>query len=538
MKANYTITFADGTEHTYTGAPAGLSQDDVYNRASKDFRGKSIQHMHREVEQLPVQATAAEDQSSAETRRLAGKAEEARRPKTTLGKIARSADDVVRGIADTVTLGFADELAAKANSLFKGTTYEAEREAERQRDDEGGASRVVGQVGGAFLPGTALAKGAQTLSKGQATTRAIGSGAVVGAGYGAGSSTAEDSSGIAADAALGALGGAVGAKAIDAASRGVKWIGGRSALKKLADPETVKMQASKLYEQADSLGVSIKPEALQSGISGIVNNLTKAGITPKSPVNSHKEVHAVVEYLKDAASGTQPLSWRDVENLRRAASDVARNSQDPTVKKFVGEVVDDWDDVIAGLQPKAFNNPGGSATTAEALRLTRDARESWKQVSKAQILEELGRKVEAGQLTGSRTDTKAIRTAITSLMKNKRQWAKFNTQEKQALADIAKASVTGKGMDVAEAVQFGSGRLSDLSNLGLAYATDGGSLVANLGIKGLTMARDKMTQSELDDLIKLVANNRVPNQFTGSTREAVGTGIGTGLLSGNLVAGD
>lgn len=534
-KANYTVTFADGTEHTYTGAPAGLSQDEVYDRASRDFQGKKVQHMHREVEQLPVQARpGAENQSNAETRRLSAQAAEARRPKTLGDKAIKAGVDLYRGITDSGTAGFADEIRAGRDSYLKGTTYEAELEAQRQQDAEGGIPRIVGQVVGSLLPGGLILKGGQAITKAANTGRAVATGGLYGSAYGAGSSTETDASGIAADAALGGLAGAAGAKAIDAAGRGIKWIANRPSLAKLAEPAQVKQQASEMFDKADELGVSIRPKALQPGIDGIVSNLTKAGITPQSPVRAHQEVFQVVDYLRQATTSKQPLTWRDAENLRRAAVDVARSSPDPTVRKFVGEIVDDFDDVIGGLQPAAFTNAAGPARTAEALKLTRDARAQWKQVSKSELLEEIGRKVEAGQLTSSRSDTKAIRTAITSLMRNKKQWSRFNAQEKQALAEIAKTTVTGKSVDLAEAAKFGSGRLSDLSNAGLALATDGGSLAVNAGASMLTGLRDKLTQKELDDLIKLIANNRVPNQFTGSTSGAVTTGMGTGMFGGAL----
>jgi hypothetical protein len=343
---------------------------------------------------------------------------------------------------------------------------------------------------------------------------------------------------IASDAVGGALMGAAGAKAIDSVGRGIKWVANRPALAKLAEPAQVKQQASEMFDKADELGVSIRPKALQPGIDNIVSNLTKAGITSKSPVRAHQEVYQVVDYLKQAAAGKQALSWRDTENLRRAAVDVARSSPDPTVRKFVGEIVDEFDDLIGGLQPSAFTNAAGPAKTAEALKLTRDARNQWKQVSKSELLEEIGRKIEAGQLTSSRSDTKAIRTAITSLMRNKKQWSRFNAQEKQALAEIAKTTVTGKGVDLAETVKFGSGRLTDISNAGLAVATDGVSLGVNAGASMLTGLRDRLTQKELDDLIKLIANNRTPNQFTGSTREAVNSGVGVGMLSGSMASSE
>jgi hypothetical protein len=323
---------------------------------------------------------------------LAGHAAQARKPTSTLGKIARGADDFVRGVADTVTFGFADEIAAGADSLIKGTDYRSELEAQRLRDEEAGVSRTVGQIGGAFLPGTALVKGGQqALTKSQAATRAVGTGAAYGAAYGAGSSEATDIGDIASDATAGALMGAAGAKAIDTAGRALKWIAGRPALSKLADPETIKKQAAQLYDEADSLGVSVKPKALQAGVNNIVSNLAKDGITPKSPVQAHRQVFEIVDYFKQAASGKANLTWRDLENLRRSAADVSRTSTDPTVRKYVGQVVDDFEDLIGNLQPQAFSSAAGPAKTAEALRLTRDARQMWKQSSKAELLAEIGR---------------------------------------------------------------------------------------------------------------------------------------------------
>jgi hypothetical protein len=155
-------------------------------------------------------------------------------------------------------------------------------------------------------------------------------------------------------------------------------------------------------------------------VNNIVSNLAKDGITPKSPVQAHRQVFEIVDYFKQAASGKANLTWRDLENLRRSAADVSRTSTDPTVRKYVGQIVDDFEDLIGNLQPQAFSSAAGPAKTAEALRLTRDARQRWKQSSKAELLAEIGRKVEVGQLSSQRTDTRAIRTAITSLMKNKK----------------------------------------------------------------------------------------------------------------------
>jgi hypothetical protein len=536
MAADITVYFKDGTSHVYTNVPDSLTPDEVLSRVNKDFGNIEVEHLGRTASQ-PVQATAEEDQSSAEAKRLGAMAAEARRPKTLGAKVLKGADDFVRGVADTVTFGFADELAAKADSALKGTEYEDELAAQRQQDEEGGASRTVGQVAGAFIPGTAAVRGAQGLSKAQATARAMGTGGVSGALYGAGSSEATDIGGVLSDAAAGGALGAAGAGLVDKAGNAVRYFANRKELNKLAIPSEVKKQAGALYEQADNLGVAIKPSALQQGFTKITKDLSDAGITPTSPVKSHKEIYEVVQYLDLVTKGKKELSWRDLENIRKSAADVARTSQDPTVRKFVGNIVDGFDDVVENLQPTAFINNSGPRNVAEAMRITRDARQQWKQVSKSEILEELGRKVDAGQITSQRSDTRAIKTALTSLMKNKKQWNKFSQKEKTAIRELAQTSMAGKALNVAEAAQFGSGRLSDIANLGAAVATGGGSLAANASAALLAKGRDKLTQQELDDLVKLIANNAV-NPSVRSALGATNLGVVSGLFGGAAATED
>lgn len=120
-------------------------------------------------------------------------------PTTFLGKVARTADNFVRGVADTATFGYADELAAWVDSHTGGgqtgkTNYDDALKAQRAIDaqaDQQEHGRTVGQVTGAVIaPGAALraAKGASVLTRigvGAAT------GGVQGALYGSGSATGD-----------------------------------------------------------------------------------------------------------------------------------------------------------------------------------------------------------------------------------------------------------------------------------------------------------------------------------------------------------
>jgi hypothetical protein len=127
----------------------------------------------------------------------------------------RGIDDFVRGLADAATFGYADELAAKAESLTGGGSYQEELVKQRQRDEQGGIPRLVGQVGGSILPTVGViqaAKGASRLGRAGA---GAATGAIQGGLYGSGAAEGGVDSrleGAVKGAAIGApLGGAISA---------------------------------------------------------------------------------------------------------------------------------------------------------------------------------------------------------------------------------------------------------------------------------------------------------------------------------------
>lgn len=143
------------------------------------------------------------------------------------GSLLRTVDDFVRGAADTVTFGFADEIAGGLNSLFSGKSYADSVAAERARDAEGGTARTVGQVSGAILP---ISQGANLVKQGlnlvkvapTATKVAAGTGALTGGAYGVGSAEGDlgdRAAGGAQGAVTGAILGPVVQKGLDAGGK-------------------------------------------------------------------------------------------------------------------------------------------------------------------------------------------------------------------------------------------------------------------------------------------------------------------------------
>lgn len=103
-------------------------------------------------------------------------------PDPTMADVAKRADDIVRGVAEGATFGFADEIAAFGDTMASGGEYEKNLEAQRARDAASNqALRLGGNIGGALMTGRAI-PAPQTMGQ------AIGGGAGLGtvAGFGAG----------------------------------------------------------------------------------------------------------------------------------------------------------------------------------------------------------------------------------------------------------------------------------------------------------------------------------------------------------------
>lgn len=132
-----------------------------------------------------------------------------------------------RGVADTLSLGFADEATGALESLFTDKPYEQARDESRANYEAAqkanpltyGAGQLGGAVGTAFIPGLGVANSAKLAT-------AVGKSALTGGLAGLGTSTADltegDFAGAAKDTASGAALGAAIPVALHGAGKGIQ----------------------------------------------------------------------------------------------------------------------------------------------------------------------------------------------------------------------------------------------------------------------------------------------------------------------------
>lgn len=157
-------------------------------------------------------------------------------------------DNIVRAIADGVTLGYSDEIAAGLTSLFTGQDRDEVFARENQRTkefrEENPLTTLGANIAGAVLPASAISKGiaALTTGVGRLGRAAAQTGAAVVEGGVAGAGTADPG-----NRATGAAFGAATGGALGAAGQGVSNVAGRIAEPLLAKVPAIRDRIADQY---------------------------------------------------------------------------------------------------------------------------------------------------------------------------------------------------------------------------------------------------------------------------------------------------
>lgn len=226
---------------------------------------------------------------------------------TFIGNVGRQIDNAVRGAADTLSFGYADELAAKMGELTglgRGATggdYESNLASQRQIDKEGGLARTAGQVAGALVPlPFASAAGATRAAEGASILSRVGRGAVGGAIqgglYGTGSAEGDIEDRL-KEGAWGALGGAALGGALPAVM-----------------PLTMAQKEARYIKKAGGEEAARRDAEITLDLKGLAERETQGGV----PLGAKAANAAGNVYLKDAAGNLNAIGRGETADLRQA----------------------------------------------------------------------------------------------------------------------------------------------------------------------------------------------------------------------------
>jgi len=471
--AKFRITGPDGATYDVT-APEGASEADImgYVQSQTSTPQNNIQQVTLPQERNPI----------------------------------GTGEGVARAALQGVTFGGGDELAAglKAavnpsnfNEVYDQTLNRARTRADQFRE-ESPVTSTVAEIGGALptalLPMGALGRAAQ----GGSTLARSSAGAAIGAGQGAayGFNTGEGFEDRLENAGTGALvGGAVGAAA-PAIGAGVQRVANlvpksRAAQATIAAAPSVDELANRsraLFQQADDLGVVVKPDAYRAFANDLAETVAKEGVDAQvTPASSA----ALSRVLAEADSGA-PLSLQALNTVRRVAQNAA-GSPDPNERRIASLMIDKMDGFVDDLTPASLD--GGDAGAASSI--LKEARDLWGKMRRTQMVDGAVTRAERrAASTGSGGNVNnAIRQNLRSILDSPTKSRGFSPVELQAMEDVVRGTPTQNALRLAGKLSPQGNGLSLILNLGAAGASGGATIPLTAAGMGAKMLADKGTQN-------------------------------------------
>lgn len=394
-------------------------------------------------------------------------------------------DDVMRGVADTASFGFADEASAGMGAMTgvggKQGDYAGNVANQRARDEAGGWERFGGQVAGAFL---------NPFGVGKSLMGAVGSGALSGGLYGLGSGEGNvldrAPSAVTGAAVGGAMGGAVRTVANQFAAK--------AAAKHIPTTDDLKKVAQAGYKAAENADVIYRPEAMREMAQEVVNDLTEFGYHPQL----QPRIKAILSEIERLGQGN--FDYKSLDLLRRMTSN-AGQSLDPSERAIATKIIARIDDVM--MDPQVRNVLMGDAVSAaEGIA---QGRNNWARMRRAEMVDTATIKAErraASTGTGGNLEN-TIRQNIRGILDNPRRSRGMTQAEIDMAEKVVRGTPTQNVLRQVGRLSPTTGGLSAALNVG---ATAVNPLMATFGAVGLgakTMA-DRMTMRNVQRLNEII----------------------------------
>lgn len=407
-------------------------------------------------------------------------------------KPVQAADDIVRIIANGMTLGLADKIVGK----MTGEDEEFKTEEARAR---AGSAGTVAEIIGMLAPASATSKivgaaiGLTRKTVGESALREAIAGGILG-----GSQAAIEDDDILTGGILGmaggAVGGAVGAKAGDV----VNWVGKKLGLNvgtfvdDVVPPKTVdqlRAATNAAYDKVDDLGTVYDPTDFAAMLRRMDTELGQARLDPRF----HPRAFEVARDLR-GATGQGPLTPRSIDNLRRIINrDVSGNEGEAQMASIMRRHLDDF------IENGIVTTGNGAASSAEASQALRAARDINRRM---RTLEDIDEALYKGENASSpRGDINALRT----LLNNPKKRRGMSPEEIEALERVVRGdkfeNFLRKGIGGIPITPLGAGIV-----VGGATANPMAGVLAGGGLAVAQPLVERAARSYTDDSILALKN--------------------------------
>lgn len=194
--------------------------------------------------------------------------------------------------------------------------------------------------------------------------------------------------------------------------------------------DEVRRRAERSYTAVTDAGIELNQPAGQSLATGLAKRLEDARYLPENapPVKvALDKINQVVE--------RGPVSFDQVSQLRQLANDLKSN-QDRNVQRLAGVMVNEIDDFVARLSPKDVT--AGAGKLDEAIKTLSSARKDWRNLSRANMLDDVLNVAEARAMDPKASESELIRRGFINLAADKNKMRLFTENEQNAIKAVAK----------------------------------------------------------------------------------------------------
>lgn len=201
--------------------------------------------------------------------------------------------------------------------------------------------------------------------------------------------------------------------------------------------DEIKSRAQQSYRKMQDQNVYVQQKSLNDKLfSGIEDRLATENFNPQ--LDTHRPVAQVLDQMKQMASDPF-ISFSKMEQMRSAINDL-RNSKDAATRRLAGSVVSEFDNYLGKLGNKDVLSIGGNA--GEALKSVKEARADWRNLSRAQTIEDALKSAEIASDRPTASASELIRSGMINLAKDKRKMMSFTEAEQNAIRAVAKGGST------------------------------------------------------------------------------------------------
>jgi hypothetical protein len=441
-------------------------------------------------------------------------------------KPLQAADDTVRNLANNLTLGYADKIAA----ALGGTDVAAERAKSDDARARAGSAAIGTDILGLMVPGGVASdaiKAGVPMLRGATMLPTMAREGLAGMGIGAGMASGNDTD-MGEGVGLGAIGGVLG----PVAARGVGSVVNKVASKvglapgilsevQTAPRMTVPEQTAAknaAYQAVDDAGINYSPADVRDMLTKMKTGLKDADMD--------RELHrpaAIRMKRLQSRIGTRtrkPTSLNEMDTQRQLINRDVRG--DNGVDAMGGIMRGNIDDMIANVNP-------ANATSADAQGLIGNAREANRQLMVRQAAEAAKeRGIDAGTMAGERSAFRA--------MKNKDGGRGQSPEEKRLLNNIVRGGSVEEGlsrwMGGLNLGSFGTGATAGGILSGGNPFVAGATGLAAMGVPRVARAAAAKYQSNnIEALLDHLGGAKKQSPFLQDTLRKLGGGQAGGALT-------